>query len=68
MSFLNPVSVGAVVGCYANIKAKGTSSMTILVEVWITDDYQSEPCKVTEGEFVFVAIDDEGKTRQLPGS
>jgi len=68
MSFLNPVSVGAVVGCYAEVKALGTSSMTIAVEVWSSDDYQSEPCKVTEGEFVFVAIDDEGKTRQLPPS
>ena len=68
MSFLNPVSVGAVVGCYADVKALGTSSMTIAIEVWSSDDHQSEPCKVTEGEFVFVAIDGEGKTRQLPAS
>lgn len=68
MSFLNPVPVGAVVGCYAEVKALGTSSMTIVVEVWISDDFKSEPCKVTEGEFVFVAIDTEGKTRQLPAN
>lgn len=68
MSFLNPVPVGAVVGCYASTTAVGTSSIKITIEVWISGDYKSEPCKVTEGEFVFVAIDGEGKTRQLPAS
>ena len=68
MSFLNPVSVGAVVGCYADVKALGASSITIGIEVWISDDNQAEPSKVTEGEFVFVAIDDSGKTRQLPSN
>ncbi len=68
MSFLNPVPVGAVVGCYANTTAVGTSSIKITIEVWISDDYKSEPCKVTEGEFVFVAIDEQGKTRTIPSS
>ncbi len=79
MSFLNPVPVGAVVGCYAQTLSVGTSSIRILIEAWIDNasgDMQSdldpvdgqfaEQVKVTEGEFVFVAIDDHGNTRQVP--
>ena len=36
MSFLNPVPVGAVVGCYANTLSVGTSSITISIEAWIS--------------------------------
>ncbi len=83
MSFLNPVPVGAVVGCYAQTLSVGTSSIRILIEAWIdnasgdiegnvegdldsVDDQFAEQVKVTEGEFVFVAIDDNGNTRQVP--
>ena len=67
MSFLNPVPVGAVVGCYAQTLSVGTSSIRILIEAWIDNDSRRESrCKVTEGEFVFVAIDDNGNTRQVP--
>ncbi len=66
MSFLNPVPVGAVVGCYAQTLSVGTSSIRILIEAWIDNDSEGEQIKVTEGEFVFVAIDDNGNTRQVP--
>lgn len=68
MSFLNPVPVGAVVGCYANTLSVGTSSIKISIEAWISQDNKSDLCKVTEGEFVFVAIDDNGNTRTVPSS
>ena len=66
MSFLNPVPVGAVVGCYAQTLSVGTSSIRILIEAWIDNDAEGEQSKVTEGEFVFVAIDDNGNTREVP--
>jgi acyl-CoA thioesterase YciA len=66
MSFLNPVPVGAVVGCYAHTLSVGSSSMRILIEAWIEGDHQADSCKVTVGEFVFVAIDDQGNKRQVP--
>ena len=68
MSFLNPVPVGAVVGCYANTMSVGTSSIKIAIEAWISHDHKADLCKVTEGEFVFVAIDDNGHTRTLPSA
>lgn len=64
MSFLTPVKVGSVVSCYTEILEVGRSSIRISVEVWINP--HRNPVKVTEGEFVFVAIDDNGRTRAVP--
>lgn len=69
MSFLVPVKVGSVVSCYTRIVAVGRSSIQVAVEVWssarsaTTGDPISS--KVTEGVFVFVAIDDNGRTRPV---
>jgi len=65
MSFLTPVHVGAVVTCYADILEIGGSSVRIIVEVWINSRHDGEPIKVTEGTFVFVAIDENGRTRSI---
>ena len=65
MAFLTPVSVGAVVSCYTEIIDIGRSSIRVRVEVWVTAYDHEEPAKVTEGEFVFVAIDSNGRTRAI---
>jgi len=65
MVFLTPVHVGAVVSCYTNIIETGRSSMRIMVEVWIDNKLDGSPTKVTEGQFVFVAIDESGRTRSV---
>jgi acyl-CoA thioesterase YciA len=65
MAFLTPVHVGAVVSCYCDVLEIGRSSVRILVEVWINSKQDGEPMKVTEGEFVFVAIDENGRTRAI---
>jgi acyl-CoA thioesterase YciA len=66
MAFLTPVHVGAVVSCYCDVLEIGRSSIRIIVEVWINSQHDGEPIKVTEGEFVFVAIDENGRTRAIP--
>jgi acyl-CoA thioesterase YciA len=43
----------------------GRSSIRIVVEVWIDSPHDGEPIKVTEGEFIFVAIDDKRRTRTI---
>ena len=68
ISFLSPVKVGAVVGCYTNVRGVGRSSVRVEVEAWISDDTTEEWIKVSEGEFIFVAIDDNGRTRAIPKS
>lgn len=65
MAFLTPVHVGAVVTCYCDVLEIGRSSIRIMVEVWINSPHDGEPLKVTEGEFVFVAIDKSGRTRTI---
>jgi acyl-CoA thioesterase YciA len=70
MTFLVPVKVGTVVSCYTKVLGIGRSSMQIQVEVWSSarSATTGDPVatKVTEGVFVFVAIDDKGHTRQVP--
>ena len=66
MSFLTPVHVGAVVSCYCDVLETGRSSARILVEVWINAKQDGEPLKVTEGEFIYVAIDENKLTRPIP--
>ena len=65
MAFLVPVKVGSVVCCYTNIQNIGRSSINVLVEVWIETDFDNSKIKVTEGTFVFVAIDESGRTRAI---
>ena len=65
MSFLTPVHVGAVVTCYCDILDIGKSSVRVLIEVWINSQHDGEPIKVTEGEFIYVAIDNAKRTRTI---
>lgn len=65
MAFYMPVQVGSVISCYTDVLEIGRSSIRINVEVWITRRLETERMKVTEGEFVFVAIDEKGRTRHI---
>lgn len=65
MTFLHPVHVGDVVSCHADLVKTGNTSMTIAVEVWAQPATTLGRYKVTEGSFVFVAIDDQGKPRKV---
>ncbi len=65
MSFLRPVPVGSTVSCYCEILETGRSSIKTLVEVWIKHYDWDAQQKVTEGEFIYVAIDNHGRTRRL---
>jgi acyl-CoA thioesterase YciA len=63
MKFLHPVPVGSLVSCYSILRSVGNTSIRIGIEVWIKDFKTHHRLKVTEGEFVYVAIDGEGKKR-----
>lgn len=65
MHFLAAVHVGAVVSCYTKIQEIGRTSIRINVEVWINHRETFEPVKVTEADFVFVSIDEKGRTRPV---
>ncbi len=65
MAFLRPVPVGSVVSCYASLLEIGRTSLRINIEVWIDGETTDTPAKVTEGDFVYVAISGDGKTRPI---
>ena len=66
-TFHQPVLVGDVVCCYANIQKVGTTSITIGVEAWALRSHDAKDrIKVTEGVFTFVALDAKGGKRPVP--
>ena len=66
MGFVVPVKVGDIVSCYTEIQEVGRSSIQVGVEVWTSNNEHDERVKVTDGIFVFVAIDANGRTRPVP--
>ncbi len=66
MTFHLPVYVGDVLCVYADIEKVGRSSIAIHLEAWALRARQGERVRVTEGRFVFVAIDAKGQPRPVP--
>ena len=65
--FKKPVYVGDLVSCYTRITKVGTTSITVLVEVYAERNRQeSEVVKVTEATLIFVAVDAAGKPMVVP--
>src|SRR6266436_9248796 len=65
ITFLQPVHVGDTVCCYTDVKRIGRTSITLDVEVWVLRQGQGERIKVTEAEFTFVAVHEDGRPREL---
>lgn len=66
MQFLRPVKVGDEVTLYAVLKRVGRSSMTIHVDAWARSRFDEESARVTQADFVFVALDEDGNPRAVP--
>lgn len=67
MVFHNPVFVGDVVCCYAELLRIGRTSMTFHIQAWALREAAGERVKVTEGVFTYVAIDENRKPRPVEG-
>ena len=65
MQFINPVQVGDLISCFALMKKKGTTSVSIALEAWVTSVKKRHSYQVTSGTFVYVAIDDSGKPKKI---
>ncbi|NBE07522.1 acyl-CoA thioesterase [Paragemmobacter ruber] len=61
MIFHRPVKVGDEVSLYATLVRQGRTSMTIHVDAWRRPRQSAVSEKVTEANFTFVALDDEGR-------
>lgn len=63
MEFFTPVHVGDTVSCYGEVIKIGRTSIQLHIETW-AQGYAKGAKRyeiVTEGTFVYVAIDDDGK-------
>ena len=66
MEFHQPVYVGDLVICYAEVARVGRTSIAIRVETLARRRQGGETVKVTEGTFTYVAIDDDRRPRRVP--
>lgn len=66
MTFIAPVKVGDVLCVYTSIERVGNTSITVAMEAWARRNRLADRVKVTEGRFVYVALDDAGKKRVIP--
>jgi acyl-CoA thioesterase YciA len=67
MNFRKPVYVGDVVSVHANLVRIGRTSITVHLEAWVLRRRESQSILVTDGNFTYVAIDDQGKPRAIDG-
>jgi acyl-CoA thioesterase YciA len=65
MTFRNPVYVGDVMCIYTDLIRVGTTSIRIHVETWVIRRNQTSRFLVTEGNFTYVALDDERRPRHM---
>lgn len=66
MTFHKPVFVGDEVSCYTELVRIGNTSVTVQVESWARRRDEENEIKVTEGQFTYVAIDENRRPVQIP--
>lgn len=66
MTFHKPVHVGDVVSCYTEIERIGRTSVTVKIEAVAMRQDSGRNVAVTEGVFVYVALDQDGQPTPVP--
>jgi len=65
--FHQPVFVGDLISCYADVMKVGRTSITVKVEVFAERRVEPQQCiKATEAILTYVALDEKGKLRHVP--
>ena len=65
MNFRKPVYVGDLVSVHANLVRIGKTSITVHLEAWVLRRKELQPILVTDGNFTYVAIDEEGRPQAI---
>lgn len=68
MTFRKPVFVGDVVSVYGSTVRVGRTSITVHVEAWVQRRNETDIILVTDGNFTYVAIDDNGRSQPVTQS
>ena len=66
MTFHKPVFIGDLVSCYVEVVKTGRTSVTVKIDTFAKRRFGGAEVKVTEGTFIYVAIDAEGRPRPSP--
>ncbi|MCB2107359.1 MAG: acyl-CoA thioesterase [Rhodobacteraceae bacterium] len=65
MKFHKPVNVGDEVSCYTNIERIGRTSIALRIQMWVRRERHGDPVHVTDGVFIYVALDENGKPTEI---
>ena len=60
MNFRKPVFVGDLVSVHASVVRIGKTSVTVRLEAWVLRRKEMHSILVTDGNFTYVSIDDQG--------
>jgi acyl-CoA thioesterase YciA len=60
MNFRKPVFIGDLVSVHASLVKIGKTSITVHLEAWVIRRKEMHSILVTDGNFTYVAIDDQG--------
>jgi acyl-CoA thioesterase YciA len=66
MTFHLPVHVGDVLCAYVEIEKIGRTSIATWIEAWALRGKGGGRVRVTKGQFVYVALDENGRPRPVP--
>ncbi len=61
MQFIAPAHVGDFVCCYAKLLKLGRTSIHVKIQTWALEPHAEERRLITEGVFVYVAVDEDFK-------
>ena len=65
MNFRKAVYVGDLVSVYANLVRVGRTSLTLHIEAWVLRRKEVLSILVTDGNFTYVSIDDQGHPQAI---
>ncbi|HDB5196609.1 TPA: acyl-CoA thioesterase, partial [Staphylococcus aureus] len=65
--FLKPIKTGDILQYVAMVSYAGTSSMEVVVQIRIDDVFNNKHDLAALSYLTFVALDDEGKPKHVPG-
>jgi acyl-CoA thioesterase YciA len=65
MNFRKPVFVGDLVSVHASVVRIGKTSITVHLEAWVLRRKEMHSILVTDGNFTYVAIDDQGHPQPI---
>jgi acyl-CoA thioesterase YciA len=67
MHFIGPVKIGDILAVYTEVTGVGNTSMEIHVEAWVQRGLTHRTVKVTQANFTFVALDEDGRPKPVAG-